>query len=204
MLDTLMVLLMKGVRAPLLRALSVFLFVCVVIGALLALVTISGVRWPGMVATASSVPNTSHGPVAAPSPMDASIPIILQNPCAVTPTPMPTVTPGATYTTQAPAPVRASTPASTPTDPPSGLILPQTPLIHSILDPLLSKILYEGLSSTNLTENCLSNSVATPTSRDTLSRLQPLFWLLLATTGLLSLCGLGLFVLGARRKHRQS
>ncbi|MGH2481894.1 MAG: hypothetical protein ACRDHW_19755, partial [Ktedonobacteraceae bacterium] len=90
MLDTLMVLLMKGVRAPLLRAFVAFLFVCAGIGALVALIIISGIRWPGITATADSVPGTSHGPVLAPSPMDSSIPIILQNPCAVTP--MPTVT----------------------------------------------------------------------------------------------------------------
>ncbi|MGH2481266.1 MAG: hypothetical protein ACRDHW_16555, partial [Ktedonobacteraceae bacterium] len=82
MLDTLMVLFIRSARSPLGRVLIALLFVCAGIGALLLLITLSGVKWPGIAATASSVPDTSHGPVFAPTPIDPSIPIILQNPCA--------------------------------------------------------------------------------------------------------------------------
>lgn len=201
MLDTLMVLLMKKVGIRLIRAFIVFLFACVGIGVLLALVIISGIPWPGVVATASSVPNASHGPVLAPSPMDASIPIILQNPCAVTPTPTPT--PDTTQSSSVPAPASGSTPAPTPTGSSSGSILPQPPLLPNILDPLLSTFHSKGLSSNGLAENCLSNRLATPAYGDALVRLAPLFWPLLVAVGLLLSCGLGLFVLGTRGRRQK-
>lgn len=202
MLDTLMVLLTKKVGIRLLRAFFVFLLACMGIGVLLALVIISGVPWPGVVATASSVPNVSHGPVLAPSPMDASIPIILQNPCAVTPTP--TSSSDATVPSRAPAPAYGSTPAPTPTESSNGSILPQTPLLPNILDPLLSTFHSKGLSSNSLAENCLSNRLATSSYKDALARLASLTWPLLVTAGLLLACGLSLLVLGTRRKHQKS
>ena len=201
MLDTLMVLLMKKVGIRLIRAFIVFLLACVGIGVLLALVIISGVPWPGVVATASSVPNASHGPVLAPSPMDASIPIILQNPCAVTPTPTPT--PDTTQSSNAPTPAYSSTPAPTPTGSSSGSILPQPPLLPNILDPLLSRFVSKGLSSNNLAENCLSNRLATPAYRDALARLGSLTWPLLIVAGLLLSSGLGLFALGMHRQRQK-
>ncbi|MEO7018707.1 MAG: hypothetical protein ABI234_00965 [Ktedonobacteraceae bacterium] len=97
MLDTLMVLCMKGSRRPVLRALIMFLVLCAGICTLLLLITISGVKWPGVVATASSVQGASHGPVAAPTPIDSAIPIILQNPSVASPTATLTATPEVTH-----------------------------------------------------------------------------------------------------------
>ena len=87
MVDTLMVMLTRWLRVPWLRAFIVGSLVCVGIGALLLAITVSGIKWPGLAATVSRLPDTSHGPVSVPTPVDSSIPVILQNPPAITPTP---------------------------------------------------------------------------------------------------------------------
>lgn len=99
-----MILLTKGLRTPILRALIAFLFLFAGTCTLLLLLTISGVRWPGMAATATSSSDSTlmanavlSEEAASPTRLSQNlVPIILNSPCVASLTPTTTLTPGLT------------------------------------------------------------------------------------------------------------
>jgi hypothetical protein len=198
MLDTLMVLYIKGFRKPRLRTLIIVLLVGMGVCTILLLIANGGLKWPEISATASSVPNKDHKPAFTPTPPASSVPSIMQNICLASPTPVVTATAKPSYTFS-----RVHNRTPTPIDTPSGLMPDQNPLpFDGNFNPLLPRQIFTGNAALNPPENCLSNHLATPANKGVISALGPLFWQLLSVVGLLIACGLGLFGIGSRRKQQ--